>query len=54
MVIPSRKELTLVDPQLAVEEMQLFHTRMLMAWVTCAGCKAYQHTDPVPFRVGRE
>src|SRR5919202_17470 len=54
VIVVAREELALVDPQLAVEEMQLFHTRMRMRRVARAGCEAYQHADPVPFRVGRQ
>ena len=54
VVVVARDELALVDPQLAVEEMQLFHARMSMRGVTRAGREAHQHADPVPFRVGRE
>ena len=54
VVVVAREELALVDPQLTVEEMQLFHARMRMRGVTRAGREAHQHADPVPFRVGRE
>src|SRR5207248_9243920 len=54
VVVVARKELALVDPQLAVEEMQLFDARMRMRRITRAGREAYQHADPVSFRVGRE
>src|SRR6185369_6032610 len=54
VVVVAREELTLVDPQLTVEQMQFFHARMTMRWITRAGRQAYQHADPVPFRVGRE
>src|SRR4029077_2727700 len=54
VVVVARDELAPVDPQLTVEEMQLFYARMRMGWVTRAGRKPYQHADPVPFRVGRE
>ena len=53
-VVVSGVEFPVVDPQLAVEEMQLFDTGMRMRWVTRAGREAHQHADPVPFRVGRE
>jgi len=35
-------------------EMQLFYVRVRMRGIACAGREAYQHADPVPFRVGRE
>ena len=54
IVVVARDELALVDPQLAVEEMQLFHARMRMRWVARAGREAYQHADKVPFLIGRE
>src|SRR2546421_9918191 len=54
VVVVARKELALVDPQLTVEEMQLFHARMRMGGVARAGREAHQHADPVPLRVGRE
>src|SRR5690348_5913481 len=54
VVVVTRKEFALVDPQLPVEEMQLFDARMGMPWVTRAGREAYQHADSMPFRVGRE
>src|SRR5512132_3954989 len=54
VVVVARDELAPVDPQLTVEEMQLFYARMRMGWVTRAGRQPYQHADPVPFRVGRE
>ena len=54
VVVVAREELALVDPQLAVEQMQLFDARMRMRRVTRAGREAHQHADPVPFRVGRE
>ena len=53
-VVVAWNELALVDPQLAVEEMQLFDTGMRMRRVTRTGREAHQHADPVPFRVGRE
>ena len=34
VVVVAREELALVDPQLTVEEMQLFHARMRMRGVT--------------------
>src|SRR4051794_23361065 len=43
IVVVAREELTLVDPQLAVEEMQLFHTRMRMRRIARAGREAHQH-----------
>src|SRR3954471_895206 len=54
VVVVARKELALVDPQLAIKKMQLFDAGMRMRRITCAGREAYQHADPVPFRVGRE
>src|SRR5205085_12046130 len=54
IVVVSREELALVNPQFTVEEMQLFFARMRMRWVTRAGRKAYQHADPISFIVGRE
>src|SRR5438105_9707511 len=54
VVVVARKELALVDPQLAIEEMQLFDARMRMRRITRATRQAHQHADPVPFRVGRE
>src|SRR6266513_4665803 len=54
VVVVARKELALIDPQLTVEKMQLFCARVGMRRVTRARCEAYQHADPVPFRVGRE
>src|SRR6266436_2852346 len=54
VVVVARDELAPVDPQLTVEEMQLFYARMRMGWVIRAGRQPYQHADPVPFRVGRE
>ena len=54
VVVVAWEELALVDPQLTVEEMQLFYARMSMCRVTRAPRKTYQHADPVPLRVGRE
>jgi hypothetical protein len=54
VVVFAREELARVDPQLTVEEMQLFDTRMGVRRVTRAWREAYQHADPEPFRVGRE
>src|SRR5437762_1845642 len=54
VVVVAREELALVDPQLTVEEMQLFYARMGVRWVTRARREPHQHADPVPFRVGRE
>ena len=54
VVVVAGDELAIVDPQLTVEQMQLFHARMRMRGITRAGREAYQHADPVPFRVGRE
>src|ERR1700752_3448785 len=54
VIVVAREQLALVDPQLAVEEMQLFGARMTMRGVGGAGREAYQHADPVPLRVGRE
>src|SRR5262245_26134093 len=54
VVVVARNELAPVDPQLTVEEMQLFCARMGMRGVTRARREAHQHADPVPFRVGRE
>src|SRR5204862_6247869 len=54
IVVVARHELLLVDPQFAVEEMQLFNARMRMRRVAGARREAYQHADPVPFRIGRE
>ena len=54
VVVVARIELALVDPQLAVEEMELFYAGMNMRRVSSAGREAYQHADPVPFGVGCE
>jgi hypothetical protein len=50
----ARDELSPVDPQLTVEEMQLLWGCMRMCGVARAGRAAYEHADAVPFRVGRE
>src|SRR5690242_7242185 len=54
VVVVAGDELALIDPQLALEEMQLLDARMRMRRVGCAGREADQHADPLPFRVGRE
>jgi hypothetical protein len=54
VVFGSRRTVAFVDPQLAIEKMQLFDARMSMRRVTGAGRQPYQHADPVPFRVGRQ
>src|ERR1041384_3434418 len=54
IVVVAREEFALVDPQFSVEEMQLFDARMCMCWVTRARRETYQHTDPLPFCIGRE
>src|SRR5438105_12728337 len=54
VIVIAGHELLLVDPQLAVEEMQLFNARMRMRRVAGARREAYQHADPVSFHVGRE
>src|ERR1051326_1201874 len=54
VVVVAWHELLLVDPQFAIEEMQLFDARMRMRRVTGAGRQAHQHADPVPYHVGRE
>src|SRR2546423_8265803 len=45
--VVSRLVLELIDPQLAVEEMQFFCARMRMRRVAGAGRDADQHADPV-------
>ena len=50
----ARQELALVDPQLAVEEMQFFDTGMGMRRITRARRQAHQHADSVPFAIGRQ
>src|SRR5438067_12474495 len=42
VVVVAGHELALVDPQFAVEEMQLFYARMGVRRVARAGCQAYQ------------
>src|ERR1051326_8342643 len=54
VIVIAGHELLLVDPQLAIEEMQLFHPRMRMRRVAGARCEAYQHADPRSFRISRE
>ena len=54
VVVVAREELALVDPQLTVQEMQFFYACMSVRRVSRAGREAYQHADPMPFRVGRE
>jgi hypothetical protein len=54
VIVVTGHELAFVDPQLAIEKMQLFYAGMSMRWVTRAGRQPYQHADPVPLRVGRE
>src|ERR1700751_5069203 len=54
VIVVPREQLAIVDPQLSVEEMQLFCAGMVMRRVTGAGREAYQHADPVPLRVGRQ
>src|SRR5438128_12274080 len=54
IVVVARHELTSVDPQLAVEQMQLFHAGMGMRGIACAGREANHHADPVLFWVVRE
>src|SRR5205085_8320146 len=53
-VVVAGDELALVDPQLAVEKMQLFHARMRMRGIARTRREANQHADPVLFGVGRE
>src|SRR6185295_9608798 len=54
VVVVAREELAFVDPQLTVEEMQLFYACMSMRGVTGAGREAYQHAYLMLFGVGRE
>src|SRR5437764_6353560 len=54
VIVVAREELLLVDPQFAVEKMQLFDTGMRMRRVAGAGREAYQHADPVPIGIGRQ
>src|SRR5687768_17216197 len=54
VVVVAREELALVDPQLTVEEMELFYARMSMRGIARTGREADQHADPVPFRIARE
>src|SRR5205814_10531435 len=54
VIVVAREELLLVDPQFAVEKMQLFDTGMGMRRVAGTRREAHQHADPVPFRVGRQ
>src|SRR6185503_14001738 len=54
VVVVAREELAFVDPQLTVEEMQLFYACMSMRGVTGAGREAYQHANPVSCGIGRE
>src|SRR5215216_4346440 len=54
VVVVAGQKLALVDPQLAVEKMQLFDTGMGMRRITRTGRQAHQHADPVPFAVGRQ
>src|SRR5204862_2172636 len=54
IVVVARHELLLVDPQFAIEEMQLFCTRMSMRWVTSAQRQAHHHADPGSLHFGRE
>src|SRR4029079_2412380 len=54
VVVVARKELAFVDPQLTVEEMQLFYASMSMRGITGAGREAYEHANSVPFGVGRK
>src|SRR6185295_10402871 len=54
VVVVAREELAFVDPQLTVEEMQLFYACMSMRGVSGAGRETYQHANPVPCGVGRQ
>src|SRR6185503_267512 len=54
IVVVAGDELAVFDPQLAVEEMQLFHPRMGMRGVARAGREAHQHADKVPLLIRRE
>src|SRR5689334_22921380 len=54
VVVVAREEFALVDPQLSVEEMQLFYACMSMRRVSGAGREAYEHANSMPFCVGRE
>src|SRR5579862_2767771 len=54
VVVIARKELALVDPQLAVEKVQFLDTRMSMCWVARSGCEAHKHGNPVCVRVARK
>jgi len=45
VVVIAREELAFVDPQLTVEEMQLFYAGMSMGRVSGAGREAYQHAN---------
>src|SRR5439155_12518652 len=47
VIVVAGHELAFVDPQLAVEEMQLFDAGMRMRRVAGAGREAHQHADPV-------
>jgi len=51
VIVVARKELALVDPQLTIEEMQLFYAGMSMRWVTGAGRqRTSMLTGPFPCR----
>src|SRR5215813_2278375 len=52
VVVVAGEELSLVDPQLSVEEMQLFDASMRMRRVARTGREADQHADPMPFGIG--
>jgi hypothetical protein len=53
-VVVAGIELALVDPKLAVEKMQLFHTAVRMRRILAARRQAHQHADDVALIVGGE
>jgi len=51
IVIISWNKLTFVNPQFAIEQVQLFNIGVGVRGITGAGGKAYQHADATSFRV---
>src|SRR5688572_29206330 len=54
VIVIAGEELARVDPEFAVEKMQLFHAGMGVRRIARAGRQPYQHADPVSYMVGGE
>src|ERR1043165_6976490 len=54
VVVVAGEKLAFVNPELTVQQMQLFYAGMSMRRIVRAGREPHQHAEPVPFRVGCE